>query len=191
MNKITEEAKLLFREAVSDVKPFCHNRSIVRPNPHKQLRKKLHLRRRGFIDPWFEESEVKQTVTALAKPETRLVFQRIPLPSKQLNALNKGNFSTRCKIDLHGLTEQQAEEIMRQALQRCNLRTDRYMIVVHGKGLSNASEHPVLKNWLNWWLRQQIRVTAFNTAQPCDGGAGAVYILLASTYLNNTPNYLK
>ncbi len=178
MTKITEEAKQLFRQSIGDITPLRYTERIERQNRHQVLKKRLHLRRRGLPEIWFSESDESHTVNGLARSETSLIFQRCALPSKQLSALKNGHFSTRCVIDLHGLSEAQAEEKMKHTLQRCHQRSDRYLLVVHGKGLSGSSEHPILKNWLNWWLRNQSRVLAFHTAQLADGGSGALYVLL-------------
>lgn len=181
MSKITEEAKQLFRQTIGEVTPLKITERNPRNNHHQSLKQRLRQRRRGLPETWFSETCETHTVNGLARSETPLIFQRCAIPSKQLNALKKGNFSTRCIIDLHGLTEAQAEETMKHTLQRCHLRTDRYLLVIHGKGLSSSSEHPVLKNWLNWWLRNQSRVLAFHTAQLSDGGSGALYVLIAPT----------
>ena len=183
MTKITEEAKQLFRDAMESVTPLAIGERIAQTHNHASLNKRLHLRRKGLSEPWLDECDFPQVVAQMALSETSLIFQRMALPHKQINALKKGNFSTRCVIDLHGLTEAQAEEKMRLTLKRCHQRTDRYLLVVHGKGLSSQSDYPILKNWLNWWLRNQTRVLAFHTAQNCDGGAGAVYVLLASAHI--------
>lgn len=179
MTKITEEAKQLFRASIGEVTPLRCTERIARNNNHRPLKQRLHHRRHGLVNDWLSECDEHHTVSSLVRPETSLVFQRCTLPSKQLNALKKGHFSTRCVIDLHGLNEAQAEETMKNTLTRCQQRTDRYLLVVHGKGLSSSSEHPILKNWLNWWLRNQTRVLAFHTAQLVDGGSGALYVLLA------------
>jgi DNA-nicking Smr family endonuclease len=179
VTKITEEAKQLFRQSIGEITPLRCTERIERQNRHQVLKKRLHLRRRGLPEIWFSESDEPHTVNGLARSETSLIFQRCALPSKQLSALKNGHFSTRCVIDLHGLSEAQAEEKMKHTLQRCHQRSDRYLLVVHGKGLSGSSEHPILKNWLNWWLRNQARVLAFHTAQLADGGSGALYVLLA------------
>jgi DNA-nicking Smr family endonuclease len=179
VTKITEEAKQLFRQTIGEVTPLKTTARNPRMNHHHGLKQRLRLRRRAVPEVWFSETDEIQSVNELARSETSLIFQRYALPSKQLNALKQGNFSTRCIIDLHGFTEAQAEEKMKHTLQRCYQRTDRYLLVVHGKGLSSSSDHPVLKNWLNWWLRNQSRVIAFHTAQLADGGSGALYVLIA------------
>jgi len=50
--------------------------------------------------------------------------------------------------------------------------------IIHGKGLSNQTQPPLLKNQVNRWLRCHPAVLAFCSAQPKDGGTGALYVLL-------------
>jgi DNA-nicking Smr family endonuclease len=57
----------------------------------------------------------------------------------------------------------------------------RCVLIVHGRGLNSKDQVPVLKERLKSWLARGSaarRVLAFTTARPCDGGAGALYVLL-------------
>jgi len=48
-------------------------------------------------------------------------------------------------------------------------------------GYRSENNLPVLKNDLNFWLRQHQEVQAFCSATQKDGGAGAVFVLLRLT----------
>ena len=57
----------------------------------------------------------------------------------------------------------------------------RCVLLVHGRGLHSKDNIPILKQAVRSWLeRGQIAraVLAFASARPCDGGVGAVYVLL-------------
>ena len=57
----------------------------------------------------------------------------------------------------------------------------RCVLLVHGRGTHSKDHLPVLKEALRTWLstnRFGRHVLAFATAQPADGGAGAIYVLL-------------
>ena len=61
-----------------------------------------------------------------------------------------------------------------QSGQRC-------VLIVHGRGLNSKDQVPVLKHRLTTWLTRGSwarLVLAFTSARPCDGGAGALYVLL-------------
>lgn len=182
MTQITEADQLLFRQHLDGVRPLSplnqarHTQQMT--NARRQLHRQLRRKQTSIEEDWLmldEPACVQQQVQA----QTTLYFQRPEANRKQVNALLQGRFATRCLVDLHGLTEAQADEKMQQLLQTCRLKTDRYALIVHGKGLGSGGEQPILKNWLNWWLRNQSRVMAFCSAQPQDGGTGAVYVLFA------------
>jgi DNA-nicking Smr family endonuclease len=50
--------------------------------------------------------------------------------------------------------------------------------IIHGKGHGSHQKRPVLKQYVNHWLRQRDEVLAFCSARQVDGGTGAVYVLL-------------
>jgi DNA-nicking Smr family endonuclease len=57
----------------------------------------------------------------------------------------------------------------------------RCVLIVHGRGHNSKDQTPVLKERLKVWLargRAARIVLAFTTARPCDGGGGALYVLL-------------
>jgi DNA-nicking Smr family endonuclease len=94
--------------------------------------------------------------------------------------LHRGVFSIQAHIDLHGFTVGDAKEAFDSFLRTSINSGKRAVLIIHGRGLSSPGE-PVLKNkvreWLShgYWLK---RVIAYASAQPCDGGAGATYVLL-------------
>ena len=57
----------------------------------------------------------------------------------------------------------------------------RCVLIIHGRGHHSKDQVPVLKERIHAWLargRLSKSVLAFASARPCDGGAGAVYVLL-------------
>ena len=94
--------------------------------------------------------------------------------------LHRGDFSIQDHIDLHGMTVAEAEVAFKEFLNDSIVSGKRAVLIVHGRGLSSPS-HPVLKTKVYQWLsrsRWRKWVIAFTSARPCDGGAGASYVLL-------------
>ncbi len=57
----------------------------------------------------------------------------------------------------------------------------RCVLIIHGRGLGSVDNQPAIKKELpTWFKRGALKkvVLAFVTAKPCDGGAGALYVLL-------------
>ena len=95
--------------------------------------------------------------------------------------LRAGEFAYQSHLDLHRMTADQARAAIDEFLTRAHRNGQRCVLIIHGRGLNSKDQVPVLKhrvtNWLTRgsWARW---VLAFTSARPCDGGAGALYVLL-------------
>jgi DNA-nicking Smr family endonuclease len=95
--------------------------------------------------------------------------------------LRKGEFSMQAHLDLHGMTRDEARLAVERFVATARGRGLRSVLLIHGRGLNSKDQIPVLKQKLAAWLKRGRlgqSVLAFATARPCDGGAGAVYVLL-------------
>jgi len=94
--------------------------------------------------------------------------------------LHRGDFSIQSHIDLHGLCVTEAKKALEEFLKGAVTSGKRAVLVIHGRGLSSPGE-PVLKNKVREWLTRghwRKWVIAYASAQSCDGGTGATYVLL-------------
>jgi DNA-nicking Smr family endonuclease len=98
-----------------------------------------------------------------------------------LKDLRSGRFSVQAHLDLHGLNLQEARFALEEFLFE-SVRTGFTCVrVIHGRGRHSHKHHPVLKENIQRWLctrRMSRRVIAYTSARRCDGGGGAVYVLL-------------
>ncbi len=106
-----------------------------------------------------------------------LSFSRAGLQHNVLKKLRQGKYPIEHALDLHGLTVKQARNELLEFLGECFAANGRHAIIVHGKGF-RSKDKPVLKPMVNRWLRAVDNILAFHSAQPKDGGSGAVYVLL-------------
>ncbi|HYV49910.1 MAG TPA: Smr/MutS family protein [Myxococcaceae bacterium] len=98
-----------------------------------------------------------------------------------MRALRRGDFSLQGHVDLHGMNRVEAKEAVEKFVSESRRAGKRCVLVVHGRGLNSKDQIPVLKEAVRAWLQRgriARSVLAFATAQPHDGGAGAVYVLL-------------
>lgn len=98
-----------------------------------------------------------------------------------LKRLRAGDYAVQAHIDLHGRSVEIAREKVAQFLAESRRLARRCVLIVHGRGHHSKDQIPVLKLALKSWLERggmARAVLAFATARPCDGGAGAVYVLL-------------
>lgn len=92
--------------------------------------------------------------------------------------LRRGQFRIQSELDLHGLNRDDARSEVALFLAHCQDQAYRCVRIVHGKGNGSPNSGPVIKRYLDGWLRKRRDVLAFCSARACDGGTGAVYVLL-------------
>ena len=96
-----------------------------------------------------------------------------------IRKLHEGKFSVQDYLDLHGLCVEEAESEVEYFIKDALVKGLRCIKIIHGRGL-RSPKGPVLKNNLLKWLSGRYRkfIIAFVTARQCDGGLGALYVLL-------------
>lgn len=117
-------------------------------------------------------------VSALVESEDELLFAVPGIQIKRLKKLRLGHIPWEQGLDLHGFTIEAARDEISRFIRDAQRQQARCVLVVHGKAFSQAGQSALLKSYINDWLRQMPAVLAFSSAQPKDGGTGAVYVLL-------------
>lgn len=102
------------------------------------------------------------------------------LDKRTAQRLKRGQLAIDGRIDLHGMTQAEAHGALTAYLERAQGSTRRCILVITGKG--RVSENGgVLRTMAPRWLNapaNRARILAIAPAQPKDGGAGALYVLL-------------
>ena len=117
-------------------------------------------------------------VTTLLDTDDHLSFRRPGVGMDVAQKLRKGKWSIQRQIDLHGLRSDEARDALGSFIREAHKQGIRCVRVVHGKGLGSPGKAPVLKDKVHRWLVQKAEVVAFVQAQPAQGGAGALVVLL-------------
>lgn len=103
------------------------------------------------------------------------------LDSKIFQQLKAGRLSAEGHLDLHGQNADQALDALLFFMRESYLAGRRMVLVIPGRGKNSPQGLSILRQQIQAWLtREPLRriVLAFCTAQPRDGGAGALYVLL-------------
>nr|WP_246261755.1 Smr/MutS family protein [Thiomicrorhabdus cannonii] len=181
---MSEEEKSLFASAVSDVTPLKPSKKTQQAGVDTQARyrqtlKKLRQKNRlpEALSPAMQAAADMDAVADVGAFES-LLYHRKGLRLQDLSRLKKGEFAIEAELDLHGLTEEQADSALLAFIERCHQAKKRCVLVIHGKGYNSEVQAPVLKNLTNRRLRQMKAVIAFCSTQPKDGGTGSLYVLL-------------
>jgi DNA-nicking Smr family endonuclease len=93
--------------------------------------------------------------------------------------LHAGRFAVQGTLDLHGATGDEVNEEVDRFVDDALKRGYRCVKIIHGRGLRSV-KGPVLKDAVVRRLAGHYRkqVVAFVSARQCDGGLGALYVLL-------------
>ncbi len=117
----------------------------------------------------------------LADTDTYLEGAVAGLDPRVLRKLRAGEFVAQAHLDLHGLTAEEARHEVDRFLIESYRAGRRCVLIVHGKGRNSKDQVPVLKLRLKSWLARgqwSRLLLAFTSARACDGGTGAIYVLL-------------
>ena len=168
-----EELKL-FRAAVRDVRPL----RPATPMPQRpKLSARAALRRADEARVLAESLDLDAADLGIETGE-ELSYRRKGVPESAMRRLQRGQYSRRDELDLHGMTQAEARLALLGFLADACHRRLRCVRIVHGKGRGSGVRGPVLKAAVNRWLRHSDAVAAFCSARRPDGGTGALYVLL-------------
>lgn len=169
-------ARNLFEAAVGKVERMPEPRlanlkpALPKPIPKQQMLDDAAALQEAISD--------EVDVSSLLDTDDNLSFRRPGVGTDVTQKLRKGKWSIQRQIDLHGLRSDEARETLAAFIREAHQHGIRCVRVVHGKGLGSPGKAPVLKDKVHRWLVQKSEVVAFVQAQPAQGGAGALVVLL-------------
>ena len=167
---LTEEEKFLWDQIAQKINPLPKNKKRKAPDlitPYLPLRKKPE----SFV---------------FLQPQT-LTQEHIASPSHRIQRVR--NVKIDGRIDLHGLTLEQARLKLAKFLISCQERRDLWVLVITGKGRQKPNHgesghvppKKTLRDQVPLWLEDPVLhsvVSAYATAKTQDGGNGALYVRL-------------
>jgi DNA-nicking Smr family endonuclease len=111
-------------------------------------------------------------------------FLRTGLPRTVLRDLRRGRWPIQCYTDLHGLNRHQAHDEVTLFLAEAQGAGQRCVRIVHGRGHGSPGREGILRQLVKGWLARRSDVMAFCHAPSCDGGEGALWVLLKASASN-------
>ena len=115
-----------------------------------------------------------------AEPPSLVMGQGAGVDKRTVQRLKRGQLDMEARLDLHGLTQAEAHARLDRFLDVAQDRGLRSVLVITGKGLAGQGGgvlRQIVPRWLNM-PPSRGRVLTMSQAQPKDGGAGALYLLL-------------
>ena len=176
-----EDDAALFRASISGVKPLASSHHAhERPKPSaRPLQKEAD--ERAVLAELLTDPEPDM----LESGDT-LIYQGPGIQDGVFRKLRRGQFHMQSELDLHGLNREGAKLAVTRFLAHCQDQGYRSVRIIHGKGNGSPNSGPVIKRYLDSWLRKRKDVVAFCSARPVDGGTGAVYVLLRAANKGNS-----
>lgn len=134
------------------------------------------------IAPFKIGQKSRPSQTAMPAPSTPVAMDK-----RAFTRMKRGKMSPDTKIDLHGMTQEEAHPALINTLLNAHAAGKRLVLVVTGKGKAKDTGGPIpvrtgiLKHAVPQWLKQaplkQI-VLQTNQANQSHGGSGALYVYL-------------
>ncbi|MEZ0224180.1 MAG: Smr/MutS family protein [Alphaproteobacteria bacterium] len=162
--KDEEEDTALWQMVVKTVRPFQRRKTPAKSSPES-----------GKSQP----SPVKMRAEPKGTPP-RPVAQPpgAGFDAATRHKLKKGRLAIEARLDLHGMTQDEAYGALHRFLRRAEASGARTLLVITGKGRIGGG---VLRRMVPLWLQEtELRniVLAVETSRAKDGGEGALYVRL-------------
>lgn len=175
-SELIDDDKVLFMQAMSDVRPLKHEKSVnhtQKTNPKDPTA----LFRRANAEGGDEVTQANLSdMQALLNPvagEAFLSYKHPTLQNKVFEQLRQGKLRWYDAVDLHGSSIDEARDAVQIIIANAVKHGETVVKIVHGKGTD-----AIIKTCVNGWLRQIPDVMAFVSAPANDGGNGAVLVLI-------------
>ena len=100
--------------------------------------------------------------------------------------LKRGKHPVEARLDLHGMTQDEAHRALAIFIRGARVSGKRCVLVITGRGRLGGG---VLRAAVPRWFDEpefRPHLLAIATAQPRDGGAGALYVMLRRTRVEST-----
>ncbi|MGB3417580.1 MAG: Smr/MutS family protein [Mesorhizobium sp.] len=121
--------------------------------------------------------------TAAATPKAKAQRVSHSLDEPTLEKLSRGRLPIEGRVDLHGLTQQEAYSLLFSFLYRAHAGGVRYVLVITGKGSSSGGDGVLRRSVPAWLSTPAFRhlVSSHDHASRRHGGSGALYVRLRRT----------
>lgn len=168
-----------FLNEMADVTPLKQDRVNI---SSIQSKTETHLHRRIAAESHAVDSNpLTDSTVNVVGPNDIIAYKRPSIQNNVFRNLRLGKYGFDDRLDLHNHTVAEAREALYQFLQKCIKHEFRSILILHGKGGREGQKQAVIKSHVAHWLEGTSEVLAYHSAPSNQGGAGALYVLLAKS----------
>ena len=171
----------LFGSAMQDVQEIAEFRNLACNAPPARKERAGALRPDPDREALTVLAEIADGHRPMNLPDTQEYVEWVnpEYHDTVIGKLHEGRFAVQAFLDLHGYTVSGASIEMDEFLDDAFTRGFACVKIIHGRGLRSV-QGPRIKDLVVRRLIGRYRngIIAFTTARQCDGGLGALYILL-------------
>jgi DNA-nicking Smr family endonuclease len=164
---LSDEDRVLWNLVARSAKPLKGKRAVDIPEPPSVS-----------MEDAMETVAPKPAVSPAVRPPKQIVSHSLDRTTHE--KLAKGRLPIEGRVDLHGMSQEQAYSLLLSFLHRAHAGGVRYVLVITGKGSSSGGEG-VLRRAVPAWLSTapfRPLVSSHDHAARNHGGAGALYVRL-------------
>lgn len=174
---LTEEDRILWHRVARTVKPGQGRALSVDPQPDAAVSAQALAAASEPSQPADKPFEpfLPPYVPPISTPSPEA---RLDRPTR--GKIAKGRLSIDARIDLHGMTQDEAHGMLLAFLHRAHASGMRHVLVITGKGISRGGDGVLRRAVPGWLATAPFRglVSAHATAARHHGGEGALYLRL-------------
>jgi DNA-nicking Smr family endonuclease len=178
-----------FRELLGeDVTPLAGDSPLVLKRAPEITPGVLERRRAAERLAGRDPNFLSTTDIPMLDPHAELSFLRPGVQHGVFKRLRHGEYPVQTRLDLHGMSVEQARQAVYQLVQDCLKNDVRVCLLSHGRGVERKPP-ALLKSCVAFWLPQLPDVLAFHSAPRHLGGGGATVVLLRKSERARQENF--
>lgn len=177
--KLDPEERILWGKVAKSTRPLPGRmREILEFEEEQAVRLAAEEAERSKPARPVEEQVVPAALTPRPK---RPAGVHHPLERPVKKKLAKGHLQIEARIDLHGLFQGEAHDLLLDFILRAHERGLRHVLVITGKGRSLGSEGALRRAVPLWFSKPEFRflISSYEQAAHHHGGEGAMYVRLS------------
>ncbi len=115
-------------------------------------------------------------------PLKPLEYVAYEVDRRVLSLLDETPFPAQYEIDLHGYTVDEAAHAITALFETIRELRLTHIRITHGVGRHSKAGRPLLKAYVNRWLKNNRDIVAFASARRSDGGAGVIHAVTSGLF---------